>query len=143
MGVFERVGAIGTATLLLSACGGGGLPAKATVSMIDRTCDIVTTTTTKVDDPRGSGVKLDSATKDLHKGDCKSVAEWDEVRTKKKERISGTAIVHVDYQAPQDGSYHSTTLEFTGRDDEFYDLKAGDRIEIRVAKDDPARIWKA
>ena len=133
---------IGVATLLLCGCG-GGVPTTATVSMIDRTCDIITTTTTKVDDPRGTGVQLDSQTKEAHKGDCKSVDEWEEVRTKKKQQVSGTATVHVDYQAPQDGSYHSATLEFTGRDDEFYDLKAGDRIEIRVAKDNPARIWKA
>ena len=62
---------------------------------------------------------------------------------KRTKQVQGTALVHVSYVAPQDGSVHSATLEFDGRDDEFYELKAGDEVDIRIAKNDPNRIRKA
>ena len=127
---------------LLAGCGVETVAAKATVSTIDRTCEIIETTTRQVDDPRTKGAKLDAAEMESKTGDCKSVAEWDEVRTKRTKKVQGTALVHVDYVAP-DGSAHSSTLEFDGRDDEFYELRAGDEIDIRIAKSDPTRIRKA
>jgi hypothetical protein len=128
--------------ILLAGCGRSGLPAQATVMTIDHECTIVETLTVPVDDPRGSGVKLDAQTKNTSRGECKSVDEWEEVRKKKSKRVDGTAAVHVSYQAPQDGSFQTGTLKFTGRDDEFYELKAGDTIDILVAEDDPKRIRK-
>jgi hypothetical protein len=127
----------------LSGCGVETVAAKATVSTIDRTCEIIETTTREVDDPRTKGAKLDAAEMETKTGECKSVAEWDEVRTKRTKKVEGTALVHVDYIAPQDGRTHSATLEFDGRDDEFYELRAGDEIDIRIAKTDPTRIRKA
>ena len=44
------------------------------------------------------------------------------------------------YTAPQDGSFHPGTLNFSGHDDAFYQLKAGDPIAIRVATADPAQF---
>ena len=129
--------------LTLSGCSVGGLPAKATVTTIDRTCEIIETITRQVDDPRAPGHKLEAQEHNSTTGDCSSVEEWAEVRHAHTKKVVGTADVHVDYQAPQDGSYHSATLSFTGRDDEFYDLRAGDSVDILVAKDDPARIHKA
>ncbi|MEO7634148.1 MAG: hypothetical protein ABIS38_00700 [Sphingomicrobium sp.] len=130
-------------TALLAGCGVPGLPAKATVTLIDRTCAITETIDREVDDPRNPGVKVKARELNSKTGECKSVEEWEEVRAKRTKKVDGTAVVHLDYQAPQDGATHSATLTFTGRDDEFYALNAGDTIDILVAKSDPARIRKA
>lgn len=128
---------------LLGGCAAGGLPAKATITTIDRKCEIIETITREVDDPRASGHKLMAKEQNSTTGDSDSVEEWAEVRAKRSKKVAGTADVHVDYQAPQDGSYHSATLTFTGRDDEFYALHAGDSVDILVARNDPAKIRKA
>lgn len=125
---------------LLDGCAGGELPAKAMITTIDRKCEIIETITREVDDPRASGHKIMAKEQNSTTGDCDSVEEWAEVRAKHNRKIAGTADVHVDYQAPQDGSYHNATLTFTGRDDEFYSLSAGDSVDILVAKDDPTKI---
>jgi hypothetical protein len=112
-------------------------PAKATVSTIDRTCNYVETTrdpnTNKVMEARGL---TDS---------CSATDEWekqrDEIR-KTNKRFSGDAVVHVSYTAPQDGSYRTADLHFTGRDDEFYDLQSGSEIKILVSNSDPSKIKK-
>lgn len=135
--------AFAPAGALLAGCGAPGLPAKATVTTIDRQCDIIETIERQVEDPRGSGVKLKAHEMNSKTGECKSVEEWAEVRAKRSKAVKGTAAVHVEYQAPQDGSYRQATLTFTGREDEFYVLNAGDSIDIIVAKDDPTRIRKA
>ena len=129
--------------LLLGGCGFEGAPATATVVTIDRECKIIESTRREIDDPRGSGTKIDAQEMRSLKGECKSVGEWEEVRKKRKKTVDGTAAVHVEYQAPQDGSFQTATLNFTGRDDEFYELNAGDTIPILVASDDPKRIRKA
>ena len=51
--------------------------------------------------------------------------------------------MNVTYNAPQDGSYQTSELHFTARDPEFYDLKAGDEINVLVRNDNPAEITKA
>ena len=38
---------------------------------------------------------------------------------------------------------HTSQLKFTGRDDEFYDIKAGDQINVLVRNDNPDQIIKA
>jgi hypothetical protein len=131
------------ACALLAGCGAPGLPAKATVTTIDRKCDIIETIEREIDDPRGSGVKLKAHEMNSKTGECKSVEEWADVRAKRSKAVKGTAAVHVEYQAPQDGSYRQATLTFDGRDDEFYELNAGDSFDIIVAADDPAKIRKA
>lgn len=127
---------------LLGGCSAAGLPAKATVTTIDRTCEIIETTTRQIDDPRAPGHKLTAQEMDSSTGDCNSVEEWAEVRAKRTKKVAGTADIHVTYQAPQDGSVHYATLTYTGRDDEFYTLRAGDSVDVVVAKDDPAKIRK-
>ena len=134
---------VAPAVMLLAGCGAPGLPAKATVTTIDRKCDIIETIEREIDDPRADGVKLKAHEMNSRTGECKSVEEWAEVRTKRSKDVKGTAAVHVEYQAPQDGTYHQATLNFTGRDDEFYELNAGDSIDILVAAKDPTRIRKA
>lgn len=129
--------------ILLGGCSSGAIPAKGTVTTIDRTCEIVETITREVDHPRASGHKVKAQEMNSMTGDCDSVEEWAEVRAKRSKKVAGNADVHVVYQAPQDSSFHSATLHFTGRDDEFYTLRAGETVDILVAKDNPAKIRKA
>lgn len=131
------------ASILLASCGVPGVPATATVTMIDRKCEIIETIKTEIKDPRGKVIKVQGQEMNIKTGECKSVDEWADLRKKRSKDIKGTATVHVDYLAPQDGATHSAALTFTGRDDEFYRLNAGDSIDILIAKDDPARIRKA
>ena len=60
----------------------------------------------------------------------------------RKKKIDGKAVVKVSYTAPQDGSYQTSQIEFTGRDEEFYKLKAGDQIDILVSNEDKTKIIK-
>jgi hypothetical protein len=138
-----RLLALLPASLMVAGCGFDGNPVLATVVTIDRECQIVESTRRQIDDPRGSGVKIDAAEMRTTKGSCKSVPEWQEVRKKRNKTVDGTAAVHVEYRAPQDGSYRTATLNFSGRDDEFYELNAGDTVNILVAKDNPTKIRKA
>ena len=64
-------------------------------------------------------------------------------KAKRDKTISGKAVVQVSYTAPQDGSSRTSELNFTSRDDEFYNLKAGDEIDILVSNSDPSKITKA
>jgi hypothetical protein len=111
-------------------------PATATVSTIDRSCDFVETRTE-------AGVKTARGLSD----NCDSTGEWDkrrsDVRAHHAKKISGQAVVHLTYTAPQDGSYRTADLRFTGRDDEFYSLQAGSEINILVSNSDPSRIRRA
>ncbi len=108
-------------------------PAKASVFLIDRNCDIVETTKT------ASGQTV-SARK--YSDDCKSIDAWEKAKAKRDKSISAKAVVHVSYTAPQNGSYQTSELNFTARDDEFYDLKAGDEIKVLVSNSDPSKITK-
>lgn len=108
-------------------------PAKASVFLIDRKCDIIETTTS----PDGHKSSR------TYTGECKSVDEWGDVRAKHDKKIAGRAVVKVSYVAPKDGSSQTSELHFTARDNEFYDLKAGDEINILVRNDDPTKITKA
>jgi hypothetical protein len=108
-------------------------PAKASVYLIDRKCDIVAKTT-------GADGKKST---EIYNDDCNSIAAWDNAKAKRDKSISGKAVVKVSYTAPQDGSYHTSELSFTSRDDEFYDLKAGDEIELLVSNSDPSKVRKS
>jgi hypothetical protein len=110
-------------------------PAKGSITTIDRSCNFVETTydgSTKM--PKSARGYTDS---------CSSTDEWASVRKKRNKKVSGKAVVHVSYTAPQDNSYRTSELFFDGRDDEFYELKAGDEIEILVSKSDPSKIRKS
>jgi hypothetical protein len=108
-------------------------PARASVFLIDRKCDIVETAT------NAGGAK----TTRIYSDDCKSISAWDTARAKRDKGISGSSTVKVSYTAPQDGSYQTSELHFTARDAEFYDLKAGDEIDVLVRNDDLHKIIKA
>jgi hypothetical protein len=129
----------GAAVVLVAAVSIGGTadnwqPVKATISTIDRKCQIIET---KYDqDYRAK----ESST---HTGDCNSVGEWEKVRAKHDRTIAGNAVVHLQYTAPQNGQDEMGDLRFTPRDDEFFELKAGDEIKILVSKSNPAKIRKA
>lgn len=113
-------------------------PAKATVTTIDRTCNFVETTTDTETNKVMSARGLSDS--------CSATDEWDKQRDtirKTGKRFSGEATVHLSYTAPQDGSYRTADLHFTGQDDEFYDLQAGSEVNILVSNSDPSKIKKA
>lgn len=107
--------------------------AKASVVMIDRLCNFTETTT------EGDGRTVARGLTDS----CSSTDEWEKVRETRSKVVSGTATIHVTYVAPQDGSQQTAKLSYTGRDDEFYEMKAGDEFDILVDNADPTRIRKA
>ena len=107
-------------------------PAKASVFMIDRQCRF---------DRVWTDGKRESVT-----DSCSSTDEFKELAAQgpaqRKKAVDGTATVKVSYNAPQDGSYQTSQLKFTGRDEEFYKLKAGDEIDVLVSNKDHGKIIK-
>jgi hypothetical protein len=100
--------------------------ASATVFRIDRSCKF----TNKYEDGRtGSTTE-----------DCNATDEFEQVKKNRSKVVDGTAVVKVSYTAPQDNSYQTSELKFTGRDDQFYKLKAGDTVSILVHNEDRTRI---
>ena len=122
------------AAVSISGTAGNWQPVKATISTIDRKCQIIET---KYD---ADYKRKESST---HTGDCNSVDEWEKVKAKHDRTIAGDAVVHLNYTAPQNGQDQTGDLRFTPREDEFFELKAGDEIKILVSKSDPTRIRKA
>ena len=106
-------------------------PAKASVFLIDRTCNFTQTTS-------GPGGKMQATIKDS----CNSTDEFATIRKTRSKMVDGKAVVKVTYTAPQDGSYQTSQLTFDGRDDEFYKLKAGDTIDVLVSNEDHGQIRK-
>ena len=123
--------------MFIVACAAGCSPTadrvKATVTTIDRTCDFVETTF--------EGKKAISARG--YTDSCNSTDEWAKLREKRNKKISGHATIHVSYVAPADGAEHTGEFKVTGRDDAFYELKAGSEVEILVSKTDPAKFRQA
>jgi hypothetical protein len=133
-----RFAALGIAPVVLAGAVAGCAPnareATATVMTIDRNCKIVTTEYDANYKPIKKDVRTDS---------CNSIDEWDKVKVKRNKVVDGTAVVHLSYTAPQTGQPETGELKFDGRDDEFYQLKAGDEIKILVSDADPVKIAKA
>ena len=102
------------------------------VFLIDRTCNFTETS-------REDGKTVARGVTDS----CNSTDEWAKVRKTRSKVVSGKAVVHVTYVSPKDHTTQTATLNFDGRDDEFYELKAGDRIAILVANSNPTQIRKA
>jgi hypothetical protein len=140
-----KVGMYGTAALFVLIAGigiisvadeGSYKPATATVSTIDRICDFTETRT------YADGHKEAKDITDL----CNSTDEWDkvrdEIRNKQRRKISGKETVHLTYTAPQDGTFRTADLQFTGNDDEFYELVAGSQVNILVRDQDPSKVRK-
>ena len=108
-------------------------PAKASVYEIDRKCDIIETSTSF------DGKKSSST----YQGECKTAEDaWDKATAKHDKNIAATATVKVSYVAPQDNTSQTGELHFTSRDDEFYDLKAGDVVDVLVDNKDHTKIIK-
>jgi hypothetical protein len=104
--------------------------AKATVFLVDRECRFTR---------EYEGGKKEAVTQS-----CNATEEFKSIANasngKRKMDVDGKAVVKISYNAPQDGSYQTSQLRFDGRDEEFYELKAGDQIDILVSNDDPAMI---
>jgi hypothetical protein len=132
--MLHTAAAAAAAACALAGCSANARQARATVMYIDRDCDIVETTYDANYRPTGSHTYRDA---------CNSVDEWDKVRAKRNKLVSGTAVVHVSYTAPQTGQPQTAELKFDGGDDDFYSLKAGDEIPILVSNSDPTKIAKA
>ena len=107
--------------------------AKATVYEVDRKCDIVETTTS---------IEGKKSTR-MYNGECKSIDAWSAAAAKRDHSISGKATIKVSYTAPQDGSSQTSEFDVTSRDDEFYDLHAGDQVDVLVSNSDRSKIIKS
>ena len=108
---------------------------EATVYNIERTCKY----TQYFDDVDGNRVVLDSNVK---RG-CSSTFDFQRVASDYRHRekdLDGEAVVTVRYALPENTGYYLSDLKFTGRDDEFYTLHDGDKINILVSNDDPTKI---
>lgn len=98
------------------------VPVTATVEKVAREC--------RFDDPRGGSARGPCVRDDFYATAYKD--------GKRQIDIDGTADVSIYYSAPRDGSFHTGTLRFGGRDDQFYLLKAGDPLPIRVDTENPS-----
>ena len=107
-------------------------PARASISYIDRSCEIIETV-------EGKNLPKSSTS---YRGSCNIVDEWEKVRSDRSKVVNGVAVIHLSYNAPQTGEPEMSELRFDGRDDEFYRLRAGDEIDILVSNSDPTRIRK-
>ena len=130
---FKRSVAAMVVVVFVVGCSPNADRVKATVTTIDRTCNFIETTTSP--DGRKTARGLTDS--------CNSTGEWASVKEKRNKRVSGKATVHFSYTAPADGSYQSGKFELTGRDDLFYEIKAGDEVEILVSKTDPTKFRRA
>ena len=118
-----------TATAL-GGCDSNTIPVKATVLSIDRTCTFIAHNDAKTETEEP----------------CSATPEFREFADKGKprgSRLIGNEVMHLSWTAPADGSMHYGDLKFTGRDDEFYTVNAGDLIAIRIKKDDPSMFRRA
>ena len=107
-------------------------PAKGSVFVIDRQCKF---------DREYSDGKREVVTESCNSTDeFKALAA--QPAAKRKKAVDGKAEVKITYSSPKDGSYQTASLKFDGRDEEFYQLKAGDEIDILVSNDDPSKIIK-
>jgi len=109
----QRLWGVALAAAAMAGCDGNSVPGTATVLTIDRTCTYVAE---------------DAAHTETAPG---------------KMRIVGRETMHVSYASPVDGSTLYGDLHLTGRDDQFYTINSGDKIAIRINKDDPSRIRRA
>ena len=55
-------------------------------------------------------------------------------------QFTATGRLQIDREEMRVTNVESLTPETVGRDNEFYELKAGDQIDILVSNDDPAKI---
>jgi hypothetical protein len=128
---------LASASLALAGCG-NSVSATAMVTTIDRTCSIVEKRKfTGMDgkDLPGSGQEVRT-----YEGECHEVDDWDKVKRKREMNLKGKAEIHLVYAGP-DGKQHNGSIKVTGQDSEFYDLKAGDSVDIRLDPEQPERIW--
>lgn len=108
-------------------------PTKATIFRIDRLC------TSKY--IFGAPDKPDEQVTNTR--DCQMSPAFLKAASKQAGRanyVHATATVKVTYIAPQDRTQHTGEVIFTGADDQFYALKAGDTLPILVSRTDPETI---
>lgn len=120
--------------LSVSACG-NGVAATAMVTTIDRKCTIIEQAYTE----SATGNRT-VGEKRSYEGECHEVDDWDKVKKKRGMNLKGRAEIHLTYVGP-DGKSHDGTIKVDGRDSEFYDLKAGDSVQIMMDPDQPKRIY--
>jgi hypothetical protein len=132
LGAIVLVVAVGVANAIDVT--GNYAPAEATIFRIDRNCSFVRTYegATPPGQPKAETIKQDCSATD----EFKAVAS----ATKRTKDVDGTAVVKLTYTAPQDGSSQTGELKFDGHDEQFYKLRAGDRVKILVANKDPSKI---
>ena len=136
---YSLKGAVAAILLVLGIAGWSAIdrssnykPAKATVYEIERKCDIVETTTS-----------FDGKSTRMYNGECKSIDAWNAAAAKRDHSISGKATIKVSYTAPQDGSQQTSEFQVTSRENEFYDLHAGDEVKVLVSNADRSKIIRS
>ena len=107
-------------------------PTEATVFRIDRSCAFTRVYEGGLEKKRSERIEQD----------CSATDEFKKVASESKRTmdVAGDAVVKVAFTAPQDGSSQTGELKFDGHDDEFYVLRAGDKIKILVANKDLTKI---
>ena len=108
------------------------VPTEATVYRIDRSCSFTRTYEGGPGNQVAEGIEQD----------CSATDEFKKIAAapKRAKDVAGDAVVKVTYTAPQDGTSQTGELKFDGHDEQFYSLKAGDRVKILVANKDLTKI---
>ena len=106
---------------------------EASVFRIDRICASKTTV-----QETGRPTELVSSIRDCHMN--RSFLDTVRRQSGRADFVHGTATVKVTYIAPQDQTKHIAQLKFDSASDQFYALKDGDKINIRVSVADPDKI---
>lgn len=141
------------AAVSLAGCGESPwVPVDANIYLIDRSCEFVVTESRDpfAEGASTTGVPIGTPQVDARKydvrattDDCHATDEFAKIQLNPKGRvkdIKGKATVRVTFKSPIDQSVQTGSFDITGKDDEFYMLKANETIKIRVDKRDHSKI---
>ena len=105
---------------------------------VERVCDFV---------PKEGRNAVDIVTeKDVTHADCTKSREFAALLEKGEvpyRKLKGTATVRVSFVWPGDHAPHEATYTVDGKYSDFYQLRAGTQVFVRVHKQDPSRIRPA
>ena len=113
--------------------------ATAAIARIDRKCEFHTS----IRRPLPEGTKLmDQVTRE----DCDATGELASLLNQgpyPKRKVKGEATVWVSYVSPLDGAPHTDSYKLDGKENEFYTLREGSRVGIRIHNREPGHIKPA
>ena len=133
-------GAILAVALVVPACGPSDyVTIDAEILRIERTCSFSITKTTT--EPTGRTSREMSS----DDSDCDSTPEFETVRTTAKaqrKRVAGKGVATLEYTPPGASEPVTGEIKLDGGDDEFYDWRRHDHVQIMMSKSDPKRIHR-